>query len=384
MKIEDATSNLLGLMPEVANMASRNPKVALGLLPSALNGYILQQGKNEEHLSIRNNCPVYYNWNYDNDGKDGSEFQKIYSRGKQQQWDSDEMDWKTNVDPLDIEKAVLPEQLLPTWGQDIHPKDKKARAQILASSVSWMLSQFLHGEQAALHISCQTVEVNPMLDSKLYGSTQVVDEARHVEVFYRYLNEKLDRLYQIDDNLFTIIHYLSGSGDWDLKFLGMQIMIEGLALGAFGMMYKYSKEPLIKNILKGVIADEARHVHYGVIALRDYYTNELSESKRKEREDWAYEVAVMLRNRFLFLEIYHEYFAHKINRKEWDKMILNSEIMGTFRQQLFSRLLPNIKAVGLLSDRMRPRYEELGVLRFENEKSADKVTLDDLLKQQVA
>ena len=149
-------------------------------------------------------------------------------------------------------------------------------------------------------------EAVQFFDGKLYGATQVMDEGRHVEVFHRYLDEKLDKLYQINDNLFVIIDALMTDSRWDMKFLGMQIMVEGLALGAFGTLYKLTKEPLLKQLLKMVIQDEARHVHYGVLALREHITKELSESERREREDWAFEVALLMRNRFIAYEVYEE------------------------------------------------------------------------------
>ena len=132
-----------------------------------------------------------------------------------------------------------------------------------ASLTSWMLSQFLHGEQGALFAACQVTEAVCWMDGKLYGSTQVVDEGRHVEVFHRYLVEKLGKLYAINDNLYTIIDALMTDGRWDLKFLGMQIMIEGLALGAFGTMRQSTKEPLLKELLTYVF------VEYGANDLGD-------------------------------------------------------------------------------------------------------------------
>lgn len=383
ISLKNIANNTVDLLPQIADMALRNPKVALELLPSAFEGYILEEGKNHDDLEVRNDCPVHYNWKYDDRSGDTETFKKIYSGGKTGQWNSDDRAWTTDVDPLNLEKAVFPEKLLPMYGTDFYPKDEKARAEIMHSTMSWMLSQFLHGEQGALHISCQTVEVHPSLSSKLYGATQVMDEARHVEVFYRYLNEKLERLYVADDNLFTILRFLSSSPEWDQKYLGMQIMIEGLALGAFSLIYKFTKEPLLKELLKGVIADEARHVHYGVAALKNYYRNEISDAQRREREDWAYEVAVMLRNRFLFKEIYDEYFAHKISFNKWKEVILDSPIMEEFRKQLFSRMMPNIREIGLLSDRMRERYEAIGVLRYADNKSADQLTLKDMLADDV-
>ena len=147
------------------------------------------------------------------------------------------------------------------------------------SLTSWMLSQFLHGEQGALFAAAQVTEAVQFFDGKLYGATQVIDEGRHVEVFHRYLEDKLGKLYQINDNLFVIIDALMSDARWDMKFLGMQIMVEGLALGAFGTLYKLTKEPLLKELLKMVIQDEARHVHYGVLALREHITKELSRER---------------------------------------------------------------------------------------------------------
>src|SRR5207302_7082044 len=127
--------------------------------------------------------------------------------------------------------------------------------------------------------------------------TQVVDEGRHVEAFHTYLSKKLEKLYEINDNLYVVIDALMTDSRWDLKFLGMQIMIEGLALGAFGTIRQTVNEPLLKDLLKYVITDEARHVHFGVLALKRFYAGEISESEKRQREDWAFEVSLLLKNR---------------------------------------------------------------------------------------
>jgi len=100
-----------------------------------------------------------------------------------------------------------------------------------------------------------------------------------------------------------------------MKFLGMQIMVEGLALGAFGTLYRETSEPLLKSLLQNVIQDEARHVHYGVLALRDHICEHLSDRERREREDWAFEVALLMRNRFLMHEVYEEWFEGLMSRQ---------------------------------------------------------------------
>ncbi|MCB1142598.1 MAG: ferritin-like domain-containing protein [Leptospiraceae bacterium] len=359
------------------DMAGRNVKVAMDLLPSALSGFVFQDSKKNE-VGIHSGHNIMYDWTYSNFGN--PEFMNLYKKAKKGQWDSDDLAWDTDVDPFNFELPIFPERLQPMYGHPSYNKlDNREKGKLMHSTMSWLLSNFLHGEQGALYAAAMTVEATPWMGAKYYGSTQVMDEARHVEVFHKYLDKKLNKLYSVNDNLFVIIHALTSSAEWDIKFLGMQIMIEGLALGAFGLMYKVTREPLLKELLKNVISDEARHVHYGVEALRDYYTKEVSDQKRRDREDWAFEVSKLLRDRFLFLELYEENFHHAMKKEEWVKMVVDSEIMSEFRRTLFSRLIPNLKAIGLLSDRIKPKYEELGLLRYENGTAADRLTLNELL-----
>jgi hypothetical protein len=264
---------------------------------------------------------------------------------------------------------------MPIW-EKLSRKEKSKQVHALAG---WMLSQFLHGEQGALFAACQVTTAVPWLEGKLYGSTQVVDEGRHVEVFHGYLTRKLEKLYEINDNLYVIIDALMCDSRWDVKFLGMQIMIEGLALGAFSTLRRVTREPLLKEMLKLVITDEARHVHYGVLAIQEFITQGISERERHEREDWALEVAILLRNRFLGHEFYDEFYGHAMTRKEWDDVVLRSNMMGLFRKTMFKRIIPNLKRIGLLGDRVRPHYEQYGLLAYEHGRAAPELSAQDLL-----
>jgi hypothetical protein len=160
----------------------------------------------------------------------------------------------------------------------------------------------------------------------------------------------------------------------------MQIMVEGLALGAFGTLRASSDEPLLRDLLRLVITDEARHVHYGVLALESYYRDALSRKEREEREDWAYEMALLMRSRFLAHEVYDEYWAHAMSRAEWDRLMIESEFMKNFQKTMFRRIIPNLKRIGLLTDRIRPHYEALGLLAFERERAAPELTAEDLIE----
>ena len=245
--------------------------------------------------------------------------------------------------------------------------------------ISWTLSQFLHGEQGALFAAAQVTEAVQFFDGKLYGATQVLDEARHVEVFHRYLDTKLNRLYYINDNLFTIIDSLMSDSRWDMKFLGMQIMVEGLALGAFGSLYSMTQEPLLKSLLAKVIQDEARHVHYGVLALREHILEELSEAERREREDWCFEVALLMKNRLMAHEVYDEWFSGRLSRKQWHHILYRSRGMEQFRSVMFRRLIPNLREIGLLTDRIMPHYDRVGLMRYFDERSATELSDSDWL-----
>ena len=349
------------------------------MLGPAWRGLLQQRGKREEATGMRLGHDATFDWTY---RRDQPEMKRLYEVAKTSQWNgSTDLDWTKGVDPENWEKPILPFDFLPVAPlpafQRLSPGNKAKMAHRMAA---WLLSQFLHGEQGALFATAQVVQAVPWMDAKLYGSTQVVDEGRHVEVFHRYVDEKLQRVYQINDNLYVVIDALMTDPRWDLKFLGMQIMIEGLALGAFGFMRQATQEPLLKQLLTYVITDEARHVHYGVLALEKYYKQTLGEKERREREEWAFQMAVLLRNHFFAHELWEEGWSHEVTRNEWEQLILSSKMMGAFRDTMFKRLIPNLKRIGLLSERMRPRYEALGLLAYEKLKAAPDLTAQDLVE----
>lgn len=357
----------------------RDPKVLAALGPSGVRGLVLRRGKQGVPTKSPASHDAHFDWEYP---ADNVEMADLYGRAKRGQWDGDDLDWTTSVDPLNPEVPMLPDDFL-DWDslRAVGIKLNEAEQRRLHYSITaWLLSQFLHGEQGALFAAAQVTEAVQFFDGKLYGATQVMDEARHVEVFSRYLDQKLNRLYQINDNLYVIIDSLMSDGRWDMKFLGMQIMVEGLALGAFGMLYQSTSEPLLKHLLKNVIQDEARHVHYGVVALREHITGELSEAERREREDWAFEVSLLMRNRFQVYEVYEEWFEGIITRKQWRELIAKQPGMERFRRVMFSRLVPNLREIGLLSPRIAQHYERMGLAQYFDGRSADTITAAEVLE----
>ncbi|ARU55503.1 hypothetical protein OLMES_1426 [Oleiphilus messinensis] len=372
-KVEETLDNV-SVMMQV-----KNPKVARSMAPSAVRGLFLKQGKRSESVKMQANHQTHFDLTY---AMDFPEMQELYRRAVENQWDGNkDLDWSTHVDPMNPEIPIINPDFMPFDGLGDYgiKLNKKEQATANYSLVTWMLSQFMHGEQGALYASAQVTESVGWMDGKFYGATQVMDEGRHLEVFLRYLDTKLEKTYQINDNLFVIIDDLMTDSRWDIKFLGMQIMVEGLALGAFSTLHNNTQEPLLRNLLKYVIQDEARHVHYGVLALKEHFSTGITDAERREREDWAFEVALLMRNRFMGHEVYEEQFEGLMTRRQWNKFILESPAMQRFRQQMFKRLIPNLDYIGLLSPRMQRHYEQAGLWSFKDGKNASQLTENDLL-----
>ncbi len=237
------------------------------------------------------NFETIFTWDY---ARSRPSLGKLYEKAKTSQWNaSTDLDWSIDVDPERIGQelgggGVMRFQALQeAEGSPVkHFGDKEWR-QVSVEIQNSLLSQFMHGEQGALLCTARIVETVPWIDAKYYAATQVMDEARHVEVFARYLDEKLGSQYHINPNLKGILDEILADPRWDIAYLGMQIMVEGLALAAFGMMHMVTTEPLLKKLLRYVMSDEARHVAFGVLSLQEYYS-ELSDAEMRERQEFAF------------------------------------------------------------------------------------------------
>ena len=239
----------------------------------------------------------------------GRQLRKLYEKAKVGQWNATtDLPWDTEVD---VEKTVAEDQALLGTGIDasmyigtpVEKWDDKKWLEFGIESRNWSLSQFLHGEQGALICTAKIVETVPWYDAKLYASTQVVDEARHVEVFARYLDEKLGGEYQINSHLRMLLDDIVNDSRWDMTYLGMQVMVEGLALAAFGFLHQFTNEPLLKQLLRYVMSDEARHVAFGVLSLKEVYDC-MTDAEMKDRQEFAFEAAIRMRDRFMQQEVW--------------------------------------------------------------------------------
>ena len=300
-----------------------------------------------------------YSWNY---GTTRQDLRGLYEKAKRDQWNAtDQLAWSTSVDPED---ELVPDIQVPVYGTYIWDRltpgeIRKLRREALA----WTLSQFMHGEQGALLATAQIVDATPSFDAKLYGASQVMDEARHVEVYARYLAEKLTRQYPVNRHLKTLLDQILTDGRWDMKYLGMQILVEGLAMAAFGFMHQMCREPLLKDLTHYVMRDESRHVAFGVLALQDFY-GDLDTRERRVREEFLFEGCRLMRDRLLMEDVWEEMGWPQ---DEVRQIVLDSPQMGEFRKLLFSKVVPNVKRLGLLTPWVRERFAELDILRFEHE-----------------
>jgi hypothetical protein len=320
--------------------------------------------------AVKDSADAIFTWDYEKGARPA--LNKLYEKAKTAQWNGEtDLPWDTEVD----QEAVVVNNVLAQGGSlgselDVSGTvlEKWSDAEWLQFGVqnqNWMLSQFMHGEQGALLCTAKIVETVPWIDAKYYASTQVMDEARHVEVFARYLEDKLSGFYPINAHLKMLLDDIVADGRWDMTYLGMQIMVEGLALAAFGFMHQLSTEPLLKQLLRYVMSDEARHVAFGVLSLKEHYA-ELSDAELKERQEFAFEAAVRMRDRFLQQEVWERM---GVPVKEAVQLVMQAPQRKVFQSMLFSKIVPNCKKLGLLDANggwLRTRFGELGVIQFED------------------
>ena len=320
-----------------------------------------------EHV-VKNNADTIFTWDY---SLQRPALRKLYEKAKTGQWNATtDLDWSIDVDP---EKIAIEERELIGVGLDPSrlagtPVEKWGDKEWLEFNMegkNWSLSQFMHGEQGALICTAKIVETVPWYDAKLYASTQVVDEARHVEVFARYLQEKLGGEYQINMHLRMLLDDIVNDSRWDMTYLGMQVMVEGLALAAFGFQHQLTTEPLLKQLLRYVMSDEARHVAFGVLSLKECY-DEMSDKEIADRQEFAFEAALRMRDRFMQQEVWERM---GINTRDILPVILADPTRVMFQSMLFSKIVPNCKKLGLLDRNdqwLRRRFEEMNVIQFED------------------
>jgi hypothetical protein len=311
----------------------------------------------EAQWQVAGQFDTVFNWEYES-GRDS--LLGLYEKGKRLQWNTTtRIDWSQDLDPENPQE--LPDEAISIYGSDVWRRlTATEKATLRRHLQSWQLSQFLHGEQGALVCTAKIVQQVPDVDAKFYAATQVMDEARHVETYSRLLHEKFALAYPITPTLKRLLDDVLSDSRWDMTYLGMQVLIEGLALAAFASIRDQAKNSLAAAVNAYVMQDEARHVAFGRLTLRDYYP-QLTDAERDQREEFAVEACYLMRDRFLSEEVWE---ALGLPVEECVGYVETSPMMREFRSRLFSRIVPTIKDIGLWGPKIRRAYANMGILGF--------------------
>ena len=321
-----------------------------------------------QHVAEIFNTPLTgsYNWDYrvaDN------RIQRLYELGKTLNWNGSlDVHWDQTPDwheQTPVKPEFIEEFLANADWNGYPPFDAfstERKLEFFKHDNAWSLSQFLHGEQGALLVASQLASCAPSFNAKLYAASQTFDEARHVEVFNRYLQTKLGLSYPVNQGLKSLLDKILTDERWDLKFIGMQIVLEGLALAAFHIAMNDTDDPVLKELLYLVIRDEARHVTFGVNYLEEFVAT-LSDEEKEDRAQFAYEACIVSRDRLIPTDVYR-HFGWDV--EETRQVLVERGLNAEFLNMLYARIIPNLARIGLLTEKIRPKFEEMGVLNFEN------------------
>jgi len=321
-----------------------------------------------QHVAEIFNTPLTgsYNWDY---RVADDRIQRLYELGKTLNWNGSlDVHWDQTPDwheQTPVKPEFIDEFLANADWNGYPPFDAfstERKLEFFKHDNAWSLSQFLHGEQGALLVASQLASCAPSFNAKLYAASQTFDEARHVEVFNRYLQTKLGLSYPVNQGLKSLLDKILTDERWDLKFIGMQIVLEGLALAAFHIAMNDTDDPVLKELLYLVIRDEARHVTFGVNYLEEFVAT-LSEEEKEDRAQFAYEACIVSRDRLIPTDVYR-HFGWDV--EETREVLVERGLNAEFLNMLYARIIPNLARIGLLTEKIRPKFEDMGVLNFEN------------------
>jgi hypothetical protein len=298
-----------------------------------------------------------YTWNYTEADK---KLRKLYRLGKERNWNADtDIDWTREYPRSEAPMLATAENPYADWSS-FQRLSEPERVRFGWHQHVWTVSQFLHGEQGALLVASQLVSCAPTYDGKLYSSSQTFDEARHVEVFAKYLTERVGFMYPVNRHLKALLDKVLTDPRWDLKFIGMQLVIESLALAAFNVLKVNTADPVLQDLLELVLRDEARHVAFGV-SYMEQFVKTLTPKEVEERALFAFEACRVMRERIVPTDVF-EHYGWDV--EEGRRRFLAAGQMDLFRNLLFTRIMPNLNKVGLLPESVHAKYDELGLMQF--------------------
>jgi hypothetical protein len=300
---------------------------------------------------------------YDHDYKNGeSSASRLYELGKSMNWNASvDVDWSSKSPACPLSATQVGLDSFPGFAA-LQPSHKDS---FLWDYLEWHVSQFLHGEQGALLVASQLVTCAPDTAAKLFAASQTYDEARHVEVFKRYLESRGLKIQPINSSLSRLLQKLLTDERWDLKLIGMQLIIESLALAILHSLSKRCNDPLLNQIIAYVLKDESRHIQFGESFLKSHLAG-LSQQERDERARFGFDACVIMRDRFTPREVF---VRHELSSEAAWQHISEGDYLSEYRHLLFKQVVPVFNRVGLITPQIEPMYAELGLLEYRDAES---------------
>jgi hypothetical protein len=301
---------------------------------------------------------LHWTWEY---GSEVAELRNLYEKGKVSQWNAEaDLDWSLPVSKDDW--IVDPQVSMLAQVCKLMGRDEATQKAAAFDEVNHLLSQLLHGEQAALQLCGQLTNACPKMDEKWYAASQVVDEARHIEALAKFLQRKMGTIYPINPTLKILLDELLRADTVQTKTLGMQCLFEGMAVGIFDLLRRETKNPLLGEMIRRVEQDEARHAAFGVLVMRRV-VREAEPEQKAQMEEWAFSVleALNANQQLDMLRLLGPKYG--IDAENVTRMALTMPTFAEFNSLPYMHtVIPNLRGLGLLTDRTRDQYLKLGML----------------------
>ncbi len=306
-------------------------------------------------------APLEVRWNDWEYGSDIAEIRRLYEKGKRGQWNAaTDLAWDL---PISRNEWIgNPQNSLLANLCKLMGRDEATQKAAMFDEVTWLVSQLLHGEQGALQICGQLTNLCPTTDEKFYAASQAADEARHVEVFARFLSEKMGTIYPVSPVVKLLLDELLAAPGYPLKTLGMQTLFEGFAMGIMDLIRTSLVHPLFREMLRRVMQDEARHAAFGVLTMRRVVA-EASRAEREHMEDWSLALLEALnanQNLSMLREIGPRYDLDP--EAVTLGMVCSPEFVEMNSPVYMHTVVPNLVKLGLISERTRARWQKLAML----------------------
>lgn len=301
---------------------------------------------------------LHWTWSYDSEFE---ELRRLYEKGKGGQWNAQtDLDWETPFTP--DEWTINREGSMMASICQMMGKDEATQKAAAFDEIGYNLSQLLHGEQAALQLCGQLTNVCTEIDQKLYAASQVIDEARHIEVFAKFLTEKIGTIYPIGGGLKTLLEILLQTQGMEKKVLGMQTLFEGMAVGVMDMMRQESRNTLLTTMLHRVAQDEARHAAFGVLNMRRI-VRDASTEHMEEMEDWAFGILETL-NADQQLEMLRTIGPkYDIDPEAVIAMTTTLPNFAELNSPIYMHtVVPNLRNLGLITERTEDQWRRVGMI----------------------